>query len=135
MFFIRAAMNLLHRLWLYSEPHKVQLGFGILSILVANILKVSAPIVLQRAVDNLMVGVTGSLLLQEFLLLVAIALLQGVSLFMHDRLLEGASRDMERDLRNDFYRHLQRLPLEFFHANRTGDLLARATNDLKAAIT
>src|SRR5438045_6582554 len=121
--FLSAAMSLLHRLWLYSEPYKARLCFGILSILAANMLKVSAPLVLQRAVDNLRGAITRSLLLQEFLLLVAIALLQGVSLFMHDRLLEGASRDMERDLRNDFYWHLQRLTLEFFHTKRTGALL------------
>ena len=44
----------------------------------------------------------------------------------------GASRAIEYDIRNAFYSHLQRLPLAFFHANRTGDLMSRATNDLSA---
>ena len=44
----------------------------------------------------------------------------------------GASRAIEYDIRNAFYAHLQRLPLAYFHANRTGDLMSRATNDLSA---
>ena len=48
------------------------------------------------------------------------------------RLLIGASRDIEYDLRNDFFAHLQRLPLGYFQAHRTGDLMSRATNDLSA---
>src|ERR1044072_4695805 len=42
------------------------------------------------------------------------------------------SRDVEYDLRKDFYAHLVDHPLSFFHEHRTGDLMARATNDLAA---
>src|SRR5262249_10355529 len=42
---------------------------------------------------------------------------------------------VERDLRSAFFAHLQTLPLEFFHANPTGDLMARASNDLGLAVT
>ena len=48
------------------------------------------------------------------------------------RILIGASRDIEYDMRNDFFAHLQRLPLAYFQAHRTGDLMSRATNDLNA---
>ena len=48
------------------------------------------------------------------------------------RILIGASRDIEYDMRNDFFAHLQTLPLSYFQANRTGDLMSRATNDLNA---
>ena len=48
------------------------------------------------------------------------------------RIIVGASRDIEYDIRNDFFRHLQRLPLAFYQANRTGDLMSRATSDLSA---
>ncbi len=48
------------------------------------------------------------------------------------RILIGASRDIEYDLRNDFFAHLQRLPLSYFQTHRTGDLMSRATNDLNA---
>jgi ATP-binding cassette subfamily B protein len=52
--------------------------------------------------------------------------------FLMRRIIIGASRDIEYDLRNDFFAHLQRLPLSYFQARRTGDLMSRATNDLNA---
>ena len=51
---------------------------------------------------------------------------------MMRRIIIGASRDIEYDLRNDFFAHLQRLDLAYFHRHRTGDLMSRATNDLAA---
>src|SRR5918997_383651 len=48
------------------------------------------------------------------------------------RIVIGASRGIEYDLRNDFFAHLQRMPLAFFQERRTGDLMSRATNDLSA---
>jgi len=51
------------------------------------------------------------------------------------RIIIGISRHLEYDLRNDFFRHLERFPVAFFQANRTGDLMSRATNDLNAVRT
>jgi ATP-binding cassette subfamily B protein len=48
------------------------------------------------------------------------------------RIIVGVSRHIEYDLRNDFFAHLQRFPLAYYQANRTGDLMSRATNDLNA---
>ena len=48
------------------------------------------------------------------------------------RVIIGASRDIEYDLRNDFFAHLQTLDLAYFQQHRTGDLMSRATNDLGA---
>ena len=48
------------------------------------------------------------------------------------RIIIGASRHIEYDMRNDFFAHLQRLPLAYYQAHRTGDLMSRATNDLNA---
>src|SRR5689334_7359945 len=48
------------------------------------------------------------------------------------RIIISASRGVEYDLRNDFFAHLERLPVSFFHENRTGDLMSRATNDLSS---
>jgi ATP-binding cassette subfamily B multidrug efflux pump len=61
-----------------------------------------------------------------------IELVRGVFLFSQRRILINMSRNIEYDLRNDFYEHLQRLPFEFYQTHRTGDLMARATNDLSA---
>ena len=52
--------------------------------------------------------------------------------FWTRRILIGASREIEYDMRNDFFAHLQALPLSYFQAHRTGDLMSRATNDLNA---
>lgn len=91
-----------------------------------------APWVLQLAVDDLQRGVTRSKLVLYAGATLAIAAAGGVSRFFMRRIIIGASRDIEYDLRNAFFSHLQRLPLAYFHAHRTGDLMSRATNDLSA---
>jgi len=58
--------------------------------------------------------------------------LSGLFLFLQRRILIGMSRHIEYDLRNDFYAALVNQPQSFFHEHRTGDLMARATNDLSA---
>ena len=61
-----------------------------------------------------------------------LAVVGGRFRFLMRQLLIGASRDMEYDIRNDFFAHLQTLPLGYYQAHRTGDLMSRATNDLSA---
>src|SRR4051794_32309074 len=61
-----------------------------------------------------------------------IGLVGGMFQFLQRRILIGASRDIEYDMRNEFFAHLQKLPLSYFQAHRTGDLMSRATNDLNA---
>ena len=56
----------------------------------------------------------------------------GLFRFLMRRIIIGASRDIEYDLRNDFFAQLERQPLGYFQARRTGDLMSRATNDLNA---
>ena len=64
------------------------------------------------------------------LLLAAVALAFGGLRFLSRRTLFGAGRDVENELRNDFYAHLQRLPESYFAGQRTGDLMSRAVNDI-----
>src|SRR5262249_17520334 len=125
-------MTPLRKLISYFEPSKRAMVFGIACVFMTNVLKMAAPLVLRRAVDNLTVNVTQGKLLEYGLLLILFALIQGVFLFTQRRVLINMSRDIEYDLRNDFYGHLQKLPLEFYQNHRTGDLMARATNDLSA---
>lgn len=116
----------------YFAPYKRILIAGTLCVLMTNVVKVAAPLVLRHAVDDLAAAVVESKLLMYAGLLISIALIQGVFLFTQRRLLINMSRDIEYDLRNDFYAHLQKLPFEFYQTHRTGDLMARATNDLSA---
>jgi ATP-binding cassette subfamily B protein len=91
-----------------------------------------APWVLQQAVDDLQREVTRDKLLFYAMVTLAVAVAGGVSRFYQRRVIVDTSRDIEYDLRNAFFAHLQQLPLAYFHAHRTGDLMSRATNDLSA---
>src|SRR5262245_64026766 len=88
--------------------------------------------VLGYAIDDLTRSTTPLKLVVYGGLLIAIGLIGGVFLFLQRRILIGASRDIEYDMRNDFFAHLEKLPLAYFQAHRTGDLMSRATNDLSA---
>ena len=87
-----------------------------------------SPIVLQYAVDDLTQGVTIAKLVEYGVLLLAVGVVGGVFRFLMRRILIGASRHIEYDIRNDFFAHLEKLQLSYFQAHRTGDLMSRATN-------
>src|SRR6185295_8598918 len=130
--FIRTVMTPFRKLLIYFEPYKRILIFGVACVFMTNLVRMTAPLVLRHAVDDLAASVTHSKLFEYAGLLIAIAFGQGIFLFTQRRLLINMSRDIEYDLRNDFYEHLQKLPFEFYQTHRTGDLMARATNDLSA---
>ncbi len=90
------------------------------------------PQVIQRAVDALKQGITSRTLLIYSLLLIAIALTKGVFQYLTRWVVIGISREIEFDLRNDLFRHLEGLSYSFYQRTRTGDIMARATNDLNA---
>ncbi len=106
------------------------LGFGA-SILATGVSLLS-PWVLGYAIDDLTAGFSRTQLARYAALILAIALVEGVFRFLMRTWVIGASRQVEYDLRNDFFAHLERLPLAYFQSNRTGDLMSRATNDLSA---
>ena len=87
---------------------------------------------LKHAVDDLAAGVTRGKLAYYALLLRGLAIGGWFFRYLMRRVVIGVSRHIEYDLRNDFFRHLERFPLSFYQANRTGDLMSRATNDLNA---
>ena len=106
------------------------LGFG--SVVLATTLTLAAPWILKFAIDDLARDVTGTKVRDYGLVILALAAVGGVFRFLMRRILIGASRDFESDLRIDFFARLQRMHLGFFHAYRTGDLMSRATSDLNA---
>ena len=96
-----------------------------------------SPWVLKHAVDDLAAGSgpepgAGRALAFYAAALVGLALVGGACRFLMRRIIIGASREIELDLRNDLFGHLQRLPPAWFQARRTGDLMSRATHDLAA---
>ncbi|HEX5732449.1 MAG TPA: ABC transporter ATP-binding protein [Blastocatellia bacterium] len=125
-------MSPFRKLLSYFAPYRRLVIFGVTCVLMTNLVKLTSPLVLGKAVDDLNAEVTHAKLLSYGGLLIAIALVQGIFLFTQRRVLINISRHIEYDLRNDFYAHLQKLPFEFYQRHRTGDLMARATNDLSA---
>lgn len=121
------------RLLTYVKRYKVMLLFGILALVAANLLKAAVPLAIQRSVDALAGQITHSQLLRYSVMVIALGLLQSGFVFVQSRLLLGAAHSIERDMRNSFYERLQKLSLEFFQVNRTGELMTRATRDIAQA--
>lgn len=125
-------MNDLRKFARYFRPYKASLIIGILCIVAYVVLNLTIPLIVGRAVDENWAQVTWSKLTISALKVIAASLAGGTFLFLQRRILIGMSRNVEYDLRQDFYAHLVDQPLSFFHEHRTGDLMARATNDLAA---
>ena len=116
----------------YLKRYRSGLVWGGLCVLFNNGIWILFPQVIGRAVDALRHGVTRHKLLTYSLLIVAIALAKGIFQFLTRWVVIGISRDIEFDLRNDLFAHLERLSYSYYQRNRTGDIMARATNDLNA---
>ena len=116
----------------YALRYRRSFALGLVCTALSTAMSLTAPWVLKHAIDDLTLGVTMAKLQIYASLVVGLALVGGVFRFLMRRILVGASRHIEYDLRNAFFAHLQRLPPAYFHANRTGDLMSRATNDLNA---
>src|SRR3954470_15212382 len=125
-------MSPLRRLFPYVVRYRRKFIVGLSCVLVTRGVTLAGPMVLGYAIDDLTGSVTRGKLAGYGALLLAIGAVGGIFLFLQRRILIGASRDIEYDMRNDFFAHLQRLPLGYFQAHRTGDLMSRATNDLNA---
>jgi ATP-binding cassette, subfamily B, multidrug efflux pump len=116
----------------YLKRYRSSLVWGGLCVLFNNGIWILFPQVLRRAVNDLHSGVTRQKLLTYSLLIIAIALIKGIFQFLTRWVVIGISRDIEFDLRNDLFAHLERLSHSYYQRNRTGDIMARATNDLNA---
>src|SRR5437870_9584403 len=125
-------MSAFRRLLGYVLRYRRDFLAGLVCVLAGTAITLASPIVLRYAVDDLTRGVTRTKLFEYGALLLAIGLAGGVFRFLMRRILIGASRHIEYDMRNDFFAHLEKLPLAYFQAHRTGDLMSRATNDLNA---
>ncbi len=121
--------------WLLSFQKKYlwRLIAGTVFVLCSTIFSVFVPNQVGKAIDALKTnGITQAIITQYALWIIGASLISGIFLYFQRRTLINMSRFIEYDLRNDFYAHLQKLPLQFYQDNRTGDLMARATNDLGA---
>jgi ATP-binding cassette, subfamily B, multidrug efflux pump len=123
-------MTPLRRLLDYFSRYRRSLSLGAACVIGSAAFSLLKPLIIGSAVDTLSGSFTRGVLVRYGLLLVGAAGIEGLFLFLQRWILIGTSRRIEYDMRNDFYGHLQRLPLDFYQGQRTGDLMSRATNDL-----
>lgn len=116
----------------YFRPYKTSLIIGILCILAGVLFNLSIPLIVGQAIDANWTTVSWSRLTLSALKVLGASVVSGMFLYLQRRILIGVSRNIEYDLRKDFYAHLVDQPLSFFHEHRVGDLMARASNDLAA---
>jgi len=116
----------------YFLPYKLSLTVGIACILASVLFNLYIPIIVGRAVDANWTRISWAVLTLSAAKVLGASLISGSFLFLQRRILIGISRQVEYDLRQDFYAHLVDQPQSFFQEHRIGDLMARATNDLAA---
>jgi len=126
-------MDRLKPLTPYLKRYWKHLAWGGVSVILYNVLKVLVPIVIGHAVDDMRHGtVTEQKILFHALRLLAVAATSAIFLYITRQVIIGASREIEFDLRNDIFANLERQSPSYFHTHRTGDIMARTTNDLSA---
>ncbi len=116
----------------YMRRYRWGYLWGTLSCILTNAVAVQAPQVLKKAVDAMGKGTTHQLIVGFAAQLVLIALIKGVFLYAQRWILIGISRDIEFDMRNDLFRKMEEQDSNFYQHYRTGDIMARLTNDLNA---
>ncbi len=116
----------------YLRRYWKNLAWGGVAIILYNVIKVMLPLVIGHAVDDMSHGVTQQKIVYHALRILLIAALSAVFLYITRQVIIGASREIEFDLRNDLFTNLERQSPSFYNTHRTGDIMARTTNDLNA---
>jgi ATP-binding cassette, subfamily B, multidrug efflux pump len=125
-------MNNLFTLKKYFLKYKKKLIWGFFFILLSNAGIVYVPLLTKDAINDISVNVSSTALFNYGLLIVAASLFSGVFRFFIRQTIIVVSREIEYDLRFDFWSHMQKLPLRYFQNNSTGNIMAHATNDINA---
>src|SRR6476659_9837429 len=120
------------RLLPFVLRYQRQFLLGLVCVVLSSTFQLLGPWVLRFAIDDLTRAVTRQKLITYATLILAVACIRALFLFLMRRVIIGASRGIEYDIRNAFFTRLQQMPLAYFQARRTGDLMSRATNDLNA---
>jgi len=122
----------LRPLFPYLRKYRKTFAIGAVCVLCNNLVWILFPLVIRRAIDDLNKGVTVHKLLTYSMWLLAVAGTKAIFQYLTRWILIGVSREIEFDLRNDLFSHLERLSYSFYQRTQTGDIMARATNDLNA---
>lgn len=117
----------------YFRPYRMGVILGVICVVLANAFQIAGPWFMKLGIDAMeQPGVTRGTIAFYAFMVVAVAAIGGVFRFGMRQYLNGISRRIETDLRDDFFQHLLRLDATFYGTTRTGDLMSRATNDTLA---
>jgi ATP-binding cassette, subfamily B, multidrug efflux pump len=116
----------------YFKKYRRSYVVGTICVFLTNGIWILFPLVIRRAIDDLHLGITRHKLVTYALLLLGVAGFKAIFQFLTRWIVIGVSREIEFDLRNDLFRHLEGLSYSYYQRTRTGDIMARATNDLNA---
>jgi ATP-binding cassette subfamily B protein len=116
----------------YFARYKKRLFLGFLFILLSNAGAVYIPLITKDAINELSKAVIIESLIHYAILIVGASLFAGFFRFLIRETIIVVSREIEFDLRQDFWEHIQQLPLRYFQNNSTGNIMAHATNDINA---
>jgi ATP-binding cassette subfamily B protein len=120
------------RLFGYLRRYRARYAAGGVCLLVTATLAMAVPYLLKRAIDAIERGEPFAVAARLAALIVAVAIGQGLARTLSRSLIFNVGRDVEYDLRSDLFAHLQRLPVAYYQAQQTGDLMSRLINDVTA---
>lgn len=122
----------MRRLWGYIARYRLRLAGGVTCLLAATTLAMAVPWLFRAAVDGIAGGASADRLGRLALALVGVAVVQAVVRTLSRSIIFNVGRDIEFDLRNDLFAHLETLPVAFYQQWRTGELMSRLVNDVGA---
>ena len=122
----------LRRVLPYYHPYRLQVALGLLLVVASAAFASVGPWFLRRALDGIRTGVPLRTIWLLGASMIGVSLIGGTGRFWMRELLNSVSRRIEYDLRNDLFTKLESLDAGYYARTRTGDLMARLTNDLSA---
>src|SRR5579875_2007474 len=114
----------------YLRRYWRQFALGGLALVIYNCAKATIPLLVGTAVDDMRRNIHAAAVWQHALELLGVAIVSAICLYLTRQIIIGASREIEFELRNDLFAHLETQPPAFFQRNRNGYIMARSTNDL-----
>ncbi len=120
------------RLWGYLRRYWPRYAFGAACLLLTASLAMAVPYLLKQAIESIEAGKPFADVASLAGLIAAIAIVQGFVRTLSRSMIFNVGRDVECDLRNDLFAHLETLPLEYYQYQQTGDLMSRLINDVTA---
>jgi ATP-binding cassette, subfamily B, multidrug efflux pump len=122
----------MHRLWSYFLRYRVRYLRGIACLFASATLAMSIPLFLKWTIEAIQQGQSFRHISWYVLVMIAIACLQGLMRAVSRFMIFNIGRDIEYDLRNDLFEHLQKLSPGYYQRQSTGDLMSRLVNDVTA---